>query len=640
MSDKLRNLKKYIEEVKNMPIKKSEDHEDYCEQFMETSSQISNIKDNSGLLSDYSGFILRENIEQLEYGLGRSNIPPSKHIPSSNNSKKVQKKEGENILGNGNMNEFNSNNHLNEFEDNAGFNNLEMGKEPEMDVGMRNFNKGDFGEELGFTEIRRKESIPAKENFENMNEEKKENNQTQKSLEAIPLVENDDKQIDTPAKPQIMKRIDTPIDYLDPFEKKDKVLPDLAEKILPPLTPKMKIPTLSKPRAMPQRVIRKPKPILRKPFPMPVMPIAKLEIEEEDIKDEPKIDEKIKQKSKEIPKQEIQEAISKSEPENTKINDLNLNQNNNTPFTSKGVISKEKPGLINPPITKNNFKFINEENFEKKKNINSVGMLDELLNFFEKSENEESKNYIKELESKLKNKEETIVKLNEENINLKTKIYNQKYIIEDLQQKLYEYKEKLNNRENKITKMNKKVENQTKKNKELMKTIEKMEQNLKEIEKNVENKYNEYLEVQKKQENVVKEEEKKLKEKLNEVEQFTKIKWNEQFENVNKIIEGDIGILQKKLDNGIDKMINEYSEGISKIKQVIPMPISRKDQANSAKMAPMMIQQETQISQKESDKPKMTNAVSMQTEPIQKNSEKISSQSSAKKKKNVNMYKK
>lgn len=74
MSDKFLQLKNYIEEVKNMSLKTKEEEVEY-QTFNEASSEIPNERDNSDLLSDYSGFILRDNIEQLELGLGQILLP-------------------------------------------------------------------------------------------------------------------------------------------------------------------------------------------------------------------------------------------------------------------------------------------------------------------------------------------------------------------------------------------------------------------------------------------------------------------------------------------------------------------------------------------------------------------------------------
>lgn len=74
MSDKFLQLKNYIEEVKNMSLKTKEEEVEY-QTFNEASSEIPNERDNSDLLSDYSGFILRDNIEQLELGLGQMLLP-------------------------------------------------------------------------------------------------------------------------------------------------------------------------------------------------------------------------------------------------------------------------------------------------------------------------------------------------------------------------------------------------------------------------------------------------------------------------------------------------------------------------------------------------------------------------------------
>ena len=285
MSEKLKNLRKYIEEVKSMSMNGNGEEDEYCEQFNEASSQISNIKDNSGLLSDYSGFILRENIEQLEFGFCSSKLP-NKSIPSSTTSKKNLKKEMETVLGN--------------FEDNAGqqevadfeekkidFNKADVGQN--VDLGIMNFNKEEIGPDLDFTEIRRKESLP--QEIEDEKEKIQENEKSPQKIEnQIPepeIVRNED----TPLKKPQLVRVETPVN-VEEFNLPE--VNNLKKEIIPSI-PKPKIPMRKRPAP------RRPKPkALRKPFsnpiklplPMPTEEIKK--VEEEPVMKEEKINQILK----------------------------------------------------------------------------------------------------------------------------------------------------------------------------------------------------------------------------------------------------------------------------------------------------------------------------------------------------------
>jgi hypothetical protein len=581
MSEKFKNLKKYIEEVKNMSINNEED--DYGEQFNEASSQISNIKDNSGLLSDYSGFILRENIEQLEFGLGNSHVPNGQRALSSGTSKKAIRKEVDNILNGDELSNPKTN--MNFLDNDPDFGKNGLGDKVELDPEVVNFNKGELTEEMGFTEIRRKQSTEEK---------------GQQQEEIDKMVE---RRIDTPIKPELVRQ-ETPIEIKE-FEYKEEKKEEAQNAVIPP-PPIMKMKLPSKPRRAPKRPVPKVTK-MRKPFLNVVSPITKIE-EINPIKEiEPvnelidKKNEEIKDKGKNVEEKnesDLKMFVQDEEKETIlKIQKSEENQNGN-------VSEKESNGVSEV------YKMTNP------KEETTPDLLEEMMRFMKNSnlESEET-----DLKRELEETQCAMDRLNEENLHLKSENCNHLVMIDNLKAKINELMSLNENLNNDMMKQKEEIDLLKEQKNELTQNLEHyqdMQKELRGIEEECYRKFSDFEEKMKKKESEINERQVQLENQIKENEEKTILEWGNQFKTKDKENNSNMEKLEEQLEGGIEKMINEYSKGIETIKQetkIIITPKETKDEASSARQPPQLDVKATQISKSfsgnQSSGPLKTNAI-------------------------------
>lgn len=489
MSNKIQDLKKYIQEIKSMPITSSFD-EEYVDQFGEPNLEISNIKDTSDLLSDYSGFMLRENLEEIDVdGIpnqrnNNRNLNSGKSSNTNLNSKNIPDSFPNNhdqVSPISNFDQMNSQSIDTMYEIHKKYSDHEMlNQKPNENM---NFNKVD--QDVEFMEIKRKESLNLESNEKISNQEMPEAN-AQNNFDEFKNQSEDTQETNQilahPMSPQNkIKKITSEFSEKEPEINNNKP----TELVNPPQAPisKIKAPQPSKKTLIPKPRIKKPK--SRQPFVKP--PIF--------------LPSNIKNSELEEEKNHCDTPLKKSlNPEVFEEKKIELENYSQTPVLDSNNMN-EKINFIETQNLQIGFNALDRDiklnNEECQKNIPKLTEVaedfSELLNFlknekknFKSNLNHENnaQEEVKLLQAKISEQENTISQMNEklnsnENIisslNIKTKLKENE--LNDLKVEINDLNNEISQKNSLIENLNYQNESKDSKINSILKSVEEMKNN-------------------------------------------------------------------------------------------------------------------------------------------------------------------